>query len=91
MQLNDLEQKKIANTIRRMYKALVFAFPNKSEEFISAYALLTSKNIINRYFDETCKSKDDFVNARKFFIAQLSEYSKMIFSKEFKGVNNGRH
>ena len=68
-----------------MYKALVFAFPNKDEQYISAYALLTSKYIIKRYFDETCKTKDEFVNARKFFIAQLSEYSKMLFSKEFKG------
>lgn len=86
MQINDFDEKRIKNTIRKMQKCLSFAFPDKTDLYIGFYALMTSKYLISRYFDEDCATKDEFQNVRKCLIKDLSEYSKMIFSKEFKGV-----
>ena len=85
MQINDLEEQKIKNTIRRMNKVLSFAFAGKSDLYIGFYALLTSKYLISRYFDEDCKDKDEFKNIRKCLVKVLSEYSQMVFKKDFKG------
>ena len=86
MQINDMDEKRIKNTIRRMQKVLAFAFPDKTDLYIGFYALMTSKYLISRYFDNDCETKDEFQHVRKCLVKDLSEYTKMIFSKEFKGV-----
>lgn len=85
MQLTDSEKKQIKSTIRRMQKVLSFAFPDRSNIYIGYYALMTSKYLVSQYFDEDCTNAEEFKAIRKCIVNDLSEYTKTIFSKEFKG------
>ncbi len=83
MQLNDLEQRKIKNTIRRMSKVLQFAFRGKSDLYIGFYALLTASFLIKRYFEEDCESYQEFKNVKPCVLNSLSELTKTIYEVQF--------
>lgn len=91
MQLNDLEQKKIVNTIRKMSKILRFAYPDKTDIFIGFYALMTAQAYILRYFDEDCASEEEFKNMKRNILKQLSDFTKTMYAQDYKGGNNGRY
>lgn len=79
MQLNDFDEMKIKNTICKFQKVLSLAFPDKTDLYIGYYALMTSKYLINRYFDEDCDNETDFKHLRKCLVKDLSQYSKYSF------------
>lgn len=83
MQLNDLEEKRVKNAIRRMAKVLRFAFSGKSELYIGFYALLTASFLIKRYFEEDCGSYQEFKNVKPCVLNSLSELTKTIYEVQF--------
>ena len=83
MQLNDLEEKRVKNTIRRMATALRFLFNDKSDLYIGFYALLTASFLIKRYFEEDCESYQEFKNAKPCVLNSLSELTKTIYEVQF--------
>lgn len=85
MQLNDFEQIKIKNTIRRMVKVLRFAFCNKTDIFIGFFALMTAQTLICRYFDEDCENEDEFKNIKCCLLKNLSDFTKTMYAQRFKG------
>lgn len=91
MQLNDLEQKRVKNTIRRMAKVLMFAFSGKTDIYIGFYALMTAQMLICRYFDEDCKNEDEFKNIKRCLLKNLSDFTKTMYAQQFKGGQNGRY
>ena len=85
MQLTEIEQKKVKNTIRRMAKVLQFAFSDKTDIFVGFYALMTAQMLICRYFDEDCKNEDDFKNVKRCLLKNLSDFTKTMYGTQFKG------
>jgi CRISPR/Cas system CMR subunit Cmr4 (Cas7 group RAMP superfamily) len=85
MQLNDMEQAKIRNTIRKFSKALIFAFPDKTDIYIGYFALMTAQMFINRYFDEDVATETEFKNIKRCLLADISEFTKNLYSKTYKG------
>lgn len=83
MQLNDLEEKRVKNTIRRMATALRFLFNDKSDLYIGFYALLTARFLIKRYFEEDCESYQEFKNVKPCVLNSLSELTKTIYEVQF--------
>lgn len=83
MQLNDLEEKKVKNTIRRMAKVLQFAFNGKSDLYIGFYALMTAQMLLKRYFDEDCTDAAEFKSVKACILNNLSEFTKTIFKMQF--------
>ena len=71
MQLNDLEEKRVKNTIRRIATALRFLFNDKSDLYIGFYALLTASFLIKRYFEEDCESYQEFKNVKPCVLNSL--------------------
>ena len=83
MQLNDLEEKRFKNTIRRIATALRFLFNDKSDLYIGFYALLTASFLIKRYFEEDCESYQEFKNVKPCVLNSLSELTKTIYEVQF--------
>lgn len=83
MQLNDFEQRKVKNTIRRMSKVLQFAFRGKSDLYIGFYALMTAQLLLKRYFDEECNDPTEFKKVKPCILKNLSEFTKSIFKMQF--------
>lgn len=83
MQLNNLEEKKVKNTIRRMSKVLQFAFRGKSDLYIGFYALMTAQLMLKRYFDEDCNDPTEFKNVKACILKNLSEFTKTFFQMQF--------
>ena len=83
MQLNDLEEKRVKNTIRRIATALRFLFNDKSDLYIGFYALLTASFLIKRYFEEDCESYQEFKNVKPCVLNSLSELTKTIYEVQF--------
>lgn len=83
MQLNDLEEKRVKNTIRRIATALRFLFNDKSDLYIVFYALLTASFLIKRYFEEDCESYQEFKNVKPCVLNSLSELTKTIYEVQF--------
>lgn len=83
MQLNDLEEKRVKNTIRRIATALRFLFNDKSDLYIGFYALLTASFLIKRYFEEDCESYQEFKNIKPCVLNSLSELTKTIYEVQF--------
>lgn len=81
--LNDLEEKRVKNVIRRMAKVLQFAFQGKSDLYIGFYALLTARLLIKRYFEEDCVSYQEFKNIKPCVLNSLSELTKTIYEMQF--------
>jgi len=91
MQLNDFEQLKVKNTIRRMVKVLMFAFGNETDIFVGFYALMTAQVLICRYFGEDCHDENEFINVKKCLLKNLSDFTKTMYAQEFKGGQNVRY
>ena len=91
MQLTEIEEKRVKNTIRRMAKVLMFAFANKTDIYIGFYALMTAQLLICRYFDEDCTNEDEFKNIKRCLLKNLSDFTKTIYAQEYKGGKNVRH
>lgn len=89
--LTEIDEKRIKNTIRRMAKVLMFAFPNKSDIYIGFYALLTAQNLIKRFFEEDCDNASEFKHLRACLINQISEMQKELYEIKFKGGIHGGH
>lgn len=83
MQLNDLEEKRVKNTIRRIATALRFLFNDKSDLYIGFYALLTASFLIKKYFEEDCESYQEFKNVKPCVLNSLSELTKTIYEVQF--------
>ena len=83
MQLNDLEEKRVKNTIRRIATALRFLFNDKSDLYIGFYALLTASFLIKRYFEEDCESYQAFKTVKPCVLNSLSELTKTIYEVQF--------
>lgn len=83
MQLNDLEEKRVKNTIRRIATALRFLFNDKSDLYIGFYALLTASFLIKRYFEEDCESYQEFKNFKPCVLNSLSKLTKTIYEVQF--------
>lgn len=83
MQLNNLEEKRVKNTIRRIATALRFLFNDKSDLYIGFYALLTASFLIKRYFEEDCESYQEFKNVKPCVLNSLSELTKTIYEVQF--------
>lgn len=83
MQLNDLEEKRVKNTIRRIATALRFLFNDKLDLYIGFYALLTASFLIKRYFEEDCESYQEFKNVKPCVLNSLSELTKTIYEVQF--------
>ena len=84
MQINDMDEAKIKNTIRKMQRCLSLAFPDKGDLSIGFYALLTAQVLINRYFDEDCENEVEFKNIKCCLLNNLSEFTKTVFKTQFK-------
>lgn len=83
MQLNDLEEKRVKNTIHRIATALRFLFNDKSDLYIGFYALLTASFLIKRYFEEDRESYQEFKNVKPCVLNSLSELTKTIYEVQF--------
>ena len=83
MQLNDLEEKRVKNTIRRIATALRFLFNDKSDLYIGFYALLTAQLMLRLYFYEDCNDPTEFKNVKACILKNLSEFTKTFFQMQF--------
>ncbi len=82
-ELNDLEERKVKNTIRRVAKVLRFAFRGKSDLYIGTYALLTAQTLFMSWLDNDCKTPQDYKTAKSNMLRILSEFTKSIFQMQF--------
>ena len=85
MQLTDLEQRIIKNTVKKFAKVLMLAFPDKTFIYIGYYAFLTAQAFIERYFAEEVQDEDEFRNIKRCLLNDLSEYTKSMYAKQYKG------
>lgn len=83
--LTEFQEQQVKKVMRRMAKALSFAFAGKSDIYIGFYALLTAQTFISRYFDEDCASKEEFTQIKKSLIANISQFQKNLFAMNYKG------
>lgn len=83
-ELNDLEEKKVKNTIRRVAKVLRFAFNGKSDLYIGTYALLTAQTLFMSWLDNDCPNSQEHKTAKSNILRILSEFTKSIFQMQFK-------
>lgn len=88
--MTEIEQKKVKNTIRRMAKALYFAFRGENDIFIGFYALMTAQMLICQYFED-CDDESEFKNIKRCLLKNLSEFTKAVYGTEFKGGKDVRH
>lgn len=84
MQLTEIEEKRVKNTIRRMARVLMFAFANKTDIYIGFYALMIAQMLICRYFDEDCKDEIEFKNIKRCLLKNLSDFTKVMYAQKFK-------
>ncbi|MCD8025171.1 MAG: hypothetical protein LUE64_06515 [Candidatus Gastranaerophilales bacterium] len=91
MRLNDFEEQKLKNNIRKMGKVLRFAFYGKSDAYIGTYALLASQALMESYLNSDCENENEFKQLRACLINTLSEYQKSIYLTKFKGGQYGRY
>lgn len=81
--LNDLEERKVKNTIRRVAKVLRFAFNGKSDLYIGTYALLTAQTLFMSWLDNDCLTLQEHKIAKSNMLRILSEFTKTIFKMQF--------
>lgn len=82
-QLNDLEKRKVENTIHRVVRVLRLTFNDKSDLYIGTYALLTAQALFMSWLDNDCKTPQDYKTAKSNMLRILSEFTKTIFKMQF--------
>jgi len=95
MQLNDIEEKKVKNTVRKFAKVLRLAFMNKDDGHIGFYALLAGFNLVMEYLETMSKENDwdDFQCCKISLINLLTNFQSNVFKIQFNESEgqSGRH
>lgn len=83
-ELNDFEQRRLKNTIRRTAKVLRIAFAGKSDLYIGTYALLTAQTLLTSHFNNECRNEKEHKIVKSNVLRVLSDFTKSIFQMQYK-------